>query len=135
MYDRSRFLRSEGFDELIENPFWQKLDFGFRIHLWGGVIEALSAFRVTYRSMPDPEDQTGDQGYARFFAKNLAVRTTENGAQLPIWQAVAFALRSRLGVSRTIMVFRAARRWLERHERRYVRDARSVVEEWRVEHV
>ena len=135
LYDRRRFLAQGGFDEEIENAFWQKLDFGFRTYLWGGHIYALSSFRMNYRSMPEPEDQTGDRGYARFYAKNLAVRLADGVGRIPTLQAFGFAVRSGLGVSRTVRLFRGARNWVRDNRERFVRDPRSVVEEWSVDHV
>ena len=35
VYNTEKFLRSGGFDASIPNPYWQKLDFGFRCFLWG----------------------------------------------------------------------------------------------------
>ena len=135
LYHRERFVRLGGFDEAIANAFWQKLDLGFRWYLFGGNSVVLSGFRMAYRSMPEPEDRTGDWGYARFFAKNLAVRVTDHGAQVPRLQVPAFALRSRLGIFHSIRVFSAARRWVAAHRGRFLRDARTVVDDWSVEHV
>lgn len=135
LYDRRLFLRFEGFDEEIENPYWQKLDFGFRCHLWGGEILALSGFRASYRSMPEPEDQTVSADYARFFARNLAIRLDAGGPRIPRLQVFSFALRSGFGVLRTTGIFRQARRWLQDRSSRFVVDPRSMVEQWSVEHV
>jgi hypothetical protein len=134
LYDRRAFLRLEGFDEEIDSPFWQLMDFGFRAYLWGSAILALSGFRAAYRSMPEPEDQTGDRGYARFFARNLAVRVTDEGPRLPRLQFLPFALRSRLGFSRSGLLFGTTRRWLEQNASRFVTDPRTLVEEWSVDH-
>ncbi|MFW5827530.1 MAG: hypothetical protein ACOCU4_05540 [Alkalispirochaeta sp.] len=135
LYDRNLFLRFDGFDEEIQNPFWQKLDFGFRTHLWGGRIFAVSTFRASYQTMPEPEDQTSDRSYARFFAKNLAIRVTTEGAQIPKLHFIAFAFRSGLGIPRSISVFRAVRRWLHLYRHRFLADPRTMVEQWSVDHV
>ncbi len=135
LYNRTLFLRFDGYDEDIHNPFWQKLDFGFRTYLWGGEIVALSVFRASYQTMPEPEDRTSDRSYARFFVKNLAVRVTEDGAQIPKAHFLSFAIRSGLGISRSVTVFRAVRRWLYLHRHRFVADPRTMVEQWSVDHV
>ncbi|MEX2442868.1 MAG: hypothetical protein WD492_04660 [Alkalispirochaeta sp.] len=135
LYNRRLFLRFDGFDEEIHNPYWQKLDFGFRTHLWGGNILALSTFRASYQTMPEPEDQTSDRSYARFFAKNLAIRVTDEGAQIPRLHFLTFAIRSGLGVPRSITVFRAVRAWLRLYRHRFVADPRTMVEQWSVDHV
>ncbi|MFW5694560.1 MAG: hypothetical protein ACOCYB_05290 [Alkalispirochaeta sp.] len=135
LYDRNLFLRFDGFDEEILNPFWQKLDFGFRTYLWGGEILALSTFRASYQTMPEPEDQTSDRSYARFFAKNLAIKITPEGASIPKLHFIAFSFRSGMGIGRSIAVFRAVRRWLHLYRHRFQADPRTMVEQWSVDHV
>ncbi|MDA3950500.1 MAG: hypothetical protein PF508_14955 [Spirochaeta sp.] len=123
-----------GFDPLIAHPFWQKLDFGFRVHLWGGVIPVLPTFRISYRSMPEPEDQTINESYARFYAKNLAVKVTEQGARIPRFSALRFAVRSHMGLASTLKVFRNVRLWLMGIQHNVRVDPRDLVDRWRIEH-
>lgn len=134
LYRTERFRTIGGYDAEIAHPFWQKLDFGFRIHLFGGDIPIVPLFRVAYRSMPEPEDQTIDESYARFYAKNLAIRVHDGETRIPRTAAVAFAIRSRLGVTASIRTFQDARRWLESVGDRITVDPRDLVEEWSVEH-
>lgn len=130
LYHRNRFLHAREYDEEIVSPFWQKLDFGFRLYLWGERIVVYPPFRMTYRSMPEPEDQTGDSGYARFYAKNLAIRFREGRAGVPRRQIVPFAVRSGIGVLRARRIFGDARTWVESSAERYIHDPKTLVEEW-----
>ena len=130
LYDREAFLGIGGFDEQIPRAYWQKLDFGFRCAMWGWTITVTTSFRMTYRSRPEPEDQSTSPEYARFFAKNLAVEIEQGHATVPWTKMVAFSWRSRFGLWRARTVFREARRWVEEHMDRFTRDARMVVAQW-----
>lgn len=134
LYDRGRFLECGGFDRSIETPFWQLTDFGFRVYLWGYTIPVVSGFRASYRTLPEPVDETVKPGYARFYARNLAARFTTQGVVLPKRAAVPFALRSGLGLFKTIRVFSDARRWIDAHREKFKMDARTLIESWSVEH-
>lgn len=133
LYDRKRFLRYGRYDEAISRTFWQKMDFGFRIAMWGDRIRVDPTFRMRYRSMPEPEDQTASLGYSRFFARNLAVRIRDGGAVVPRLQAFPFALRSGRSIPEAIKVFREAAHWVEDNRELFLKDARTVVKEWSVD--
>lgn len=134
LYHRRRFMQSGLYNEQIERPFWQKMDFGFRLAMWGARIGVDPTFRMSYRSMPEPEDQTATGGYSRFYARNLAVRIPERGAVVPLLQALPFSLRGRRNLVETYRVFRDASRWVEENRERFLRDARTVIAEWSVDH-
>ena len=133
IYNRRRFERNGMYDEKIMRPFWQKLDFGFRLNMWGETIRAEPTFRMSYRSIPSPEDQTAADGYNRFYAKNLAVRLREDGARVRPLQAIPFALRSQCSITESLSVFREAAQWIEEHRNRFIHDAKHVVQNWSVE--
>lgn len=134
LYDRERFIDCGGFDHRIETPFWQLTDFGFRTYLWGYTIPVISGFRASYRSLPDPVDETVKPGYARFYARNLAARSTAQGFVLPRRAAIPFALRSGLGLIRTFRIFAEAQRWVDINRDRFKTDARTLIESWSVDH-
>ncbi len=133
LYDRRRFMRTGMFDEEILRPFWQKMDFGFRVAMWGESIKAEPTFRMGYRSLPEPEDQTAMYGYDRFYAKNLAVRVRDRTASVPRLQAIPFALRSRRSIPEALKLYREASQWVDSWRERFQRDARTVVREWNVD--
>ncbi len=134
LYNCNAYSRLGGFDPEIPHPFWQRLDFGFRVYLTGGDIPIVPAFRVTYKSIPVPEDRTIDSSYARFFAKNLAVKVSPQGVRIPRGEVIRFALRSRMGVGSTMKVFRDSREWLAMKGQELRIDPRDLVERWSVEH-
>lgn len=133
VFDRGRFDRLGGYDPRILNPYWQRLDFGFRAYLWGDRIVALPSLRVqTSRALP-PDDTTPDASYARFHLKNLAVRFVRDQGRLPLRQLVPFLVRSGLGFSEAFRQFRDVRAWVARNRYRFEQDARRVTELWEVD--
>ncbi|MDP3178698.1 MAG: hypothetical protein Q8M76_12405, partial [Spirochaetaceae bacterium] len=72
IYSRERFALLGGFDGGLSNPYWQKMDFGFRAWLWGEEIRVAQALKVGYVDSPPIEDQTADECYKWFWLKNLA---------------------------------------------------------------
>lgn len=133
-YSKRRFQELDGFDAKIDHPFWQKLDFGFRVHVAGGDIPIVPTFRASYRSMPEPEDQTINESYARFYAKNLAVRVSSSGGKIPFSTTITFALRARMGLFSVLSVFRDVRIWLLQHGSMVRTDPRDIVEGWSIDH-
>ncbi len=83
IYDRRQFLSIGGFDEDIVNPYWQKLDLGFRACMWGHRIECNPSYTVEYYGDATVEDSTPDAGYKLFYLKNVAVKHQESGGQHP----------------------------------------------------
>ncbi len=134
LYSRGEFVRVGGYDGEINHNFWQRLDFGFRTYLTGGDIPCVPTFRIAYKSTPEPEDRTLDEGYARFFAKNLIFRLTSQGIKIPLAAVIRFVLRSRLGVVFSLRVFAAARVWLTARSGDIRIDPRDLVDRWSVNH-
>lgn len=134
LYHRDRFFDVGGFDSGIESPFWQLCDFGFRSYMWGYSIPVVSGFRVSYRTVPEPVDETVKPGYARFYARNLAGRVTDNRLTVPMLSAIPFAIRSGLGLFRTLRVFSAARSWIRTNDEKFKIDAKTLIDRWSVEH-
>ncbi|MFP4549187.1 MAG: hypothetical protein ACLFNT_00160 [Spirochaetales bacterium] len=133
LYDRAKFELVGGFDERIENPYWQLLDFGFRAYLWGEQIAALPSLRVHLSRDLPAEDSTPDESYARFHLKNLAVRFVRDQGRLPRFLMVPFLLRSGMSMRSALRTFGAARAWVRENRYRFVQDARRVTELWEVE--
>jgi hypothetical protein len=134
LYDRQRFLSLGGFDPLISSPHWQRLDFGFRTYLAGRRIRVVPHFRVTYRTLPEPEDRTVDRSYVRFFARNLAFRTDRGRVRIPLIQLIGFAIRARIGLLGAIRIYRDAQHWVESRSHQIRRDAVDIVSDWSPEH-
>jgi hypothetical protein len=133
VYQRSKFELIGGFDEELENPYWQLLDFGFRTYLWGEEISVLPSLRVNvFRDLP-PEDATPDESYARFHLKNLAVRFVRDQGRLPRLLLPRFLSKSGMSLGQAMRTFRDVRGWVRENRYRFVQDARRVTELWEVD--
>jgi hypothetical protein len=130
IYDSRRFAQSGGYDPAISNPYWQKLDFGFRCHLWGEKISGTTAITLAYASPPPSEDSTPDESYKAFYLKNLAVRFKREMGVLPPWRMLEYILRSNTGPFLAAREFRRMRAWVSLHRSRFRRDPRELMEKW-----
>lgn len=133
LYNRKKFQLSGGFDPTIPNPYWQKLDFGFRAFLWGETIPYRNAFRVQYLLDREPEDTSIDESYKRFFLKNLTLRFNGDAGVLPAAKFWPYYLRSGSDFISAVKEFRSVRQWVAVNRYRYKYDARSVTELWNSE--
>jgi hypothetical protein len=133
VYDCKRFEATGGFDPEIENPYWQRVEFGFRAFLWGERIAAAPAFRVALSRPLPPDDTTADASYARFHLKALAVRFSGDQGRLPLRVAVGFVIKGGLPIPTAIETFRSVRSWVDQNRYRFVQDARRVTELWEIE--
>jgi hypothetical protein len=130
VYGREKFLQLGGFETAILNPYWQKLDFGFRAWLWGEKILGTTRMAVTYAGTPPADDTTPDEGYKLFHLRNVAVRIHRQAGALPLWQLPEFMLRSDNGPLYAVKEFAAARAWVRTHRFRFRRDPRDMIERW-----
>ena len=130
VYARERFLQVGGFDPGIANPYWQKLDFGFRCWLWGERIAGSKRMTVVYTGSPPSDDTTPDDGYKAFFLKNLAVRIRREVGTLPWGRLLEYMMRSDTGPLYAIKEFSAARSWVTTNRFRFRREPREIVERW-----
>ncbi len=130
LYHRKRFLLTGGFDPQMKNPYWQKVDFGFRSHMWGESIRCDTSFRLRYLAEQEPEDTTPDESYKLFFLKNLTIHFGGDMGSLPIGRFFSYYLRSGSGLVSAIREFRETRNWVKRNKYRFVRDAKSVTDLW-----
>lgn len=132
IYNKEKFAQSGGFDPRISNPYWQKLDFGFRCFLWGDVIRGTTGIALTYTGAPPEENTTPDRGYKLFWLKNMAVRLRREMGVLPVRRILDYILHSDTGPLYAIREFRSVRGWVHTHRFRFRRDSREVVERWEV---
>ena len=132
VYRKETFLSFGGFDEAMHNPYWQKLDFGYRCYLWGDDIVCRTSFQVSYLGEMVPEDSTPDAGYKLFFLKNLAVRIKKGQGLLSFLQFPRYMFRSDTGPIYSLKEFLGIRQWVNDNKGRFRREARRVAREWEV---
>jgi hypothetical protein len=131
IYSREKFVLTGGFDANLRNPYWQKLDFGFRAWLWGEEIRVSQALKLSYADSPASEDETPDEGYKWFWLKNLAPSFHGDNASIGASRFWSY-LRSRGGGSAASAIgeFRSAREWVALNRYRFRTDASSLVDLW-----
>lgn len=130
MYRKEQFSLLGGYDYLLRNAHWQKLDFGFRAFMWGERIHCSTSFRLQYRGDSPAEDTSRDQSYKLFFLKNLAVRFNRDSGKLPPGKLPGYLLRSGGGLLSAYREFREVSRWVSLNQYRFRQDAKSVTELW-----
>ncbi len=130
IYNSERFLRTGGFDPSISNPYWQKLDFGFRCFLWGERIAGTTEVSLTYTASPPTDDSTPDQSYKLFFLKNMAVRMRREMGVLPVRRILDYIVHSDASPLYSLREFAAARDWVRTHKFRFRKDPRDVMQKW-----
>jgi len=130
IYSTERFLRTGGFDASLSNPYWQKLDFGFRFFLWGERILGTTQVALTYTAVPPTDDSTPDQSYKLFFLKNLAVRMRREMGILPAWTFLDYIIHSDASPLYSLREFRAVREWVRAYKFRFRRDPRDLIHRW-----
>jgi hypothetical protein len=132
IYDKQKFTYSGGFDHNLIHPYWQKMDFGFRVYMWGETIKYNSGFRVSYEEDPPVEDTTPDDSYKTFFLKNLSVRFRGDTGDLPFSAFVRYLFKSGSPLIQAYREFKEAKRWVTLNRFRFKEDARSVTDLWEV---
>ena len=131
IYCKERFILSGGYDHNLANPYWQKMDFGFRVYMWGEKIACSTSLRVGYLGGVPAEVTTPDESYKIFFLKNLSIRFSEDTGALPYSHFASYWIRSG-GFLSSLRDFRAVRRWVAINKFRFKQDARGVTELWEV---
>ncbi len=132
LFNRERFIRTGGFDATMTSSYWQKMDFGFRVHMWGESVRTNLMFRITCISPPPAEDITPDADYRVFYLKNLSIRYTGDQGLLPLSRFLPFHLRAGIGLLQSYRLFRSIESWVETNRFRFVQDARSVTDLWEI---
>jgi hypothetical protein len=130
IYSREKFVLTGGFDPRLKNPYWQKLDFGFRAWLWGEEIRIAQALKVSYAETPAPEDETPDECYKWFWLKNLAPSFRGDLGAISSSRFWSYLRSRRGGAPSALGEFRAARDWVKTNRYRFRTDAASLVDLW-----
>jgi len=134
VYSKELFILSGGYDHNLTNPYWQKMDFGFRVYMWGEKIVCNTSLRLGYLGEVPSEDSTPDESYKMFFLKNLSIRYNADSGSLPYSRFVSYWLKSGSFFA-ALREFRNVRKWVEINKFRFKQDARSITELWEVPEV
>ena len=130
IYSKERFTLLGGYDGRLANPFWQRLDFGFRAWLWGEEIRLSQALRVNYDDGPPAADESIDSSYRWFWLKCIAPQFRGDTAALPRRRRLEYLLSRRREPLQALSEFRAAREWVGLNKFRFRTDASGLVDLW-----
>ena len=130
LYDRDRFVRLGGFDQAIQNPYWQLMDLGFRAHLWGEEIRCTQLIRLSCDGEISPEDTTADAGYRRFYLRNLAPVLHKDTAHVPLRLFSTYCFRAGGGPLAAWEEFKEGRKWVSDNALRFKQDAGTLATLW-----
>ncbi len=133
IYNREKFLLSDGYDTEIQTPYWQKLDFGFRAFLWGEKIQCYTGIKIAYQNEIPNEDISIDDSYKRFFLKNLALVFKGDSCQLSLGNIIRFHIKSGMSVFNSLKDYRETREWVEQNKYRFRMDPYSLTELWELQ--
>ena len=131
IYNREKYLYCGGYDFSIKNSYWQKMDFGMRVNLWGEKIVCFTALQTSYIADSLADDNSIDQYYRKFYLKNLAVRFNGDSGYLPGSRFLQYLSRSGEGFFTAKKNFEEARKWVELNKFRFKYDCRSLTELWK----
>jgi hypothetical protein len=106
------------------------MDFGFRACLWGEEIAATSHVRLSYEGLTPIADNTADEGYRRFYLKNLAPLFRRDHGVIPLSRFPGFCFGSGEDVFSAWREFSAVRSWVRINRFRFRTDVRSVTRRW-----
>jgi hypothetical protein len=130
IYDRSRFIKTGGFDITIKNTYWQFLDFGYRAYLWGESIALSLHLKLLCEGDIGAEDTIIDESYRQFFLKNLAPVYQGEYAHLPFYRFPPYLLRSGDDIFTAWHDFSKSREWIKTNKLRWRYDTSTVAGLW-----
>lgn len=131
LYNKKSFDALGGFDGTIANPYWQKLDFGFRAYLWGYELSLAPRFILTYTLDFLTEDSTPDESYKRFYLKNIAIRHKKDRCILKLYKYITYVLKSDTGPFHSFKDFMEARRWVKENQFKFKTDIKKLIAGWK----
>lgn len=132
IYNKEKFQLINGFDRDIKNPYWQKLDFGFRAFMWGEKITGNTSLLISYLNDETFENNTPDTSYKLFYLKNMCVKFKKNKAKIPLFRYIKYMLASDTGPVSSLKEFFAVRDWVKENAARFKTDSRRLIKEWQI---
>ncbi len=130
IYNREKFLLCEGYDPRIRAPYWQKMDFGFRIGLWGEQSLCTTGLRLAYQREIPGETIPIDASYRRFFLKNLALKFSKGEWRLSKGAFLGFHLDSGMSFLGAFEEYKVLSRWVKDNSYRFGKSAWDFLDEW-----
>ncbi len=130
IYSREKFIMLGGYDWTLQNPYWQKLDFGLRCWLWGETISHVQALKIKFEGSLAVEDHSYDEDYDKFWLKNLAPVYRGDSAYIPLSKFFGYMWSSKKHLSASVMDFSAARNWVKACSYRFKADASCLAGLW-----
>ena len=129
-YNRQLFEKMGGYDHSFNSPYWQLMDFGLRVYMWGGKISADLTSRLSYLQDVSPINQSINKDYSLFYLKTIALRFKKDFAYLPGVRFFTFLKLQKVGFFDSLKVFRSVRKWTKLNKFRFIQSAISVVKLW-----
>jgi len=133
IYNKRRFMLTEGFDPEIMSPYWQKMDFGFRSFLWGEAIQCYTGIKIAYQNEIPNDDITIDSSYKRFFLKNLALSFKGDSCHLSKKSIFRFHFQSGMSIFNSLKDYRNVLKWVNKNRYRFQMDPYSLTELWELQ--
>jgi hypothetical protein len=132
IYHKERFIGLGGFDPEITNPYWQKVDFGFRAFLWGEEIQLSKNIHIHYIGDVHSENVTPDESYKRFYLKNIYVKYKKGKGYLPYYKFFHYLFHSNTGPFTSWKEFHQVKEWVEMNSRHFKNNAQNLIAQWEV---
>lgn len=130
LYNKTAFIELGGFDSSFTNPYWQKLDFGFRAYLWGYNIKSSVNFAINYQGEIPTEDSSITEDYRMFYLKNLLVRVDKDQGKVSFLRFLSFYLRSGSGFFKSYAEYKKVKSWIKLNRFRFSLDANKLADLW-----
>lgn len=130
IYHKEHFEKIGGFDPEITNPYWQKIDFGFRSFLWGEEIQLSKQIHIRYSGDVPSEDVTPDESYKRFYLKNIYTKYKKGKGYIPFYKFFHYLFHSNSGPFTSWKEFLSVRRWVENNNSRFKINAQNLITGW-----
>lgn len=132
VYDRSLFLELDGFDLELNDPYWQLLDFGFKVWMKSHRITVSSIFRINYENEIPIEEINKNTDYSCFYLKNLApvMKKNKQGLTLSIKKMWSFARKSGFGLAKGFKIFFAIRKTINSQHKSFSYSGSEIIDAW-----
>lgn len=131
IYHKELFEKLGGFDSEINNPYWQKIDFGFRSFLWGEEIQLCSDIHVRYLGTVHSEDVTPDESYKRFYLKNIYVKYKKGRGYIPYYKFLHYLFHSNTGPISSCKEFLNVKKWVHENSSQFKNNAQNLIAQWK----